>query len=269
MKINRSCSTVAHTALSRVAVSRRHLLCGLAALPVAGWAVNAQAETRRNFNLAPSGTEPSATVRRTIRPDNPSEPGPDEAGLVGTPPDIYAALPDEQFPVPAVGKGVLPKQLWRQVVDDPTGEKPGTVVVDTPAHYLYLVLPEGRAMRYGVGVGKAGFEWQERASIAWKRKWPTWTPPASMIRREPQLEKYRKGMEPGLENPLGARALYIHENGVDTLYRIHGTNQPDSIGKSLSSGCIRMINQDVIDLFDRVRPPVSIVVLQGDRPLYS
>lgn len=243
-------------------LDRRHVLGGLAVAVMTGWTQGAHAQNR-NFNLTPSVSDRAPAVPRARRKKRVSDP----VAEPGPPPAIYGPRHNEQFPIPAVGRGVLPARFWRQVVDDPTGEKPGTVIVDTPGHYLYLVLPNGKAMRYGVGVGKAGFEWQGRAKIAWKRKWPTWTPPASMIEREPHLEKYREGMEPGLENPLGARALYIHENGVDTLYRVHGTNQPRSIGQSMSSGCIRMINQDVIDLYDRVRTPTSIVVLQGNRPL--
>ncbi len=241
---------------------RRKILAGILALPAAGWAADASAQTvNRNFNLTPQ--QPAARIRpprsrEATRPAAPTGP---------RPPAIYGPMPAERFPIPAVGRGVLAEQFWRAEVDDPTGEAPGTVVVDTPAHYLYLVLPAGRAIRYGVGVGRAGFEWQGRAKIAWKRKWPTWTPPASMIAREPHLEKYRYGKEPGLDNPLGARALYIHENGVDTLYRVHGTNEPQSIGRSMSSGCIRMINQDVIHLYEQVRTPAPILVLQGSTPL--
>lgn len=241
---------------------RRKVLAGMLALPAAGWAADASAQTvNRNFNLAPlqpAQRVPAPRKREATRPAAPAGP---------RLPDFYGALPAEQFPIPAVGRGVLAEKFWRTEVDDPTGEAPGTVVVDTPAHYLYLVLPGGRAIRYGVGVGRAGFEWQGRASIAWKRKWPAWTPPASMIDREPHLEKYRNGMKPGLDNPLGARALYIHENGVDTLYRVHGTNEPRSIGRSMSSGCIRMINQDVIHLYEQVRTPAPILVLQGSTPL--
>jgi lipoprotein-anchoring transpeptidase ErfK/SrfK len=241
---------------------RRKVLAGILALPAAGWAADASAQTvNRNFNLTPQQRDARVRAplnRQATRPAAPRGP---------QPPAIYGPLPGERFPVPAVGRGVLARPFWRAVVDDPTGEAPGTVVVDTPAHYLYLVLPAGKALRYGVGVGRAGFEWQGRASIAWKREWPTWTPPASMIAREPHLEKYRNGKAPGLDNPLGARALYIHENGVDTLYRVHGTNEPESIGRSMSSGCIRMINQDVIHLYQQVRTPAPILVLQGNTPL--
>ena len=122
-------------------------------------------------------------------------------------------------------------------------------------------MPEGKAMRYGIGVGRAGFAWKGSARVAAKKPWPTWTPPKEMIEREPELEKYAKGMPPGLENPLGARALYIFQNGRDTLYRVHGSREAHTIGRAVSSGCIRLLNQDVIDLYDRVKPGAKIVVL--------
>lgn len=174
---------------------------------------------------------------------------------------MYAAIPDELFPIPAVDVQLMPPEYWRQIVDDPTGERPGTIVVDTPNRFLYLVREGGKALRYGVGVGREGFSWAGEGRIAWKRKWPTWTPPAEMITREPELEKYRNGMAPRLDNPLGARALYIFEGNRDTLYRLHGTNEPQSIGKAVSSGCIRLINQDIIDLYDRVPVGTRIVVI--------
>ena len=176
-------------------------------------------------------------------------------------PDMYAAIPDEPFPIPAVDIRHVPPTHWRQIVEDPTGEPPGTLVVDTPNRFTYLVREGGRALRYGVGVGRDGFSWAGEARVAWKRKWPTWTPPADMIARQPELEKYRNGMKPGLNNPLGARALYIFEGKRDTLYRLHGTNEPWSIGKAVSSGCIRLLNQDVVDLYDRVPAGTRIVVI--------
>ena len=158
-----------------------------------------------------------------------------------------------------------PRQFQRQVVRYETEEKPGTLIVDTPNKFLYLVLPRGKAIRYGIGVGKAGFSWSGSAKVAWKQKWPKWTPPKEMIQRQPRLAKYEDGMAPGLDNPLGARALYIFEDGKDTLYRIHGTNQQNSIGRAVSSGCIRLWNQDVIDLYNRVQPGAKIVVIPDPR----
>ncbi len=176
---------------------------------------------------------------------------------------IYRAMPDERFPLPAVDLSKIKPKFYRRLVDDPTGETPGTIVVDTRSYFLYLVRPGGKAMRYGVGLGRAGFEWSGRAQVLWKQAWPKWTPPDEMIARQPELAKWSAdngGMPPGLENPLGARALYIFEDNVDTLYRIHGSPEWWTIGKSVSSGCVRMINQDVIDLFDRVATPTPILV---------
>ena len=177
---------------------------------------------------------------------------------------MYRAMPEEQFPVPAVDLKKVPPRFYRREVDDPTGERPGTVYVDTKNFFLYLVGEGGRALRYGVGLGRAGFEWSGRAEIAWKKKWPVWTPPADMIKRQPELEKYSAengGMPPGIHNPLGARALYIFKNGKDTLYRLHGTGEAYSIGKAVSSGCVRLLHQDVIDLYDRVPNGTPIVVV--------
>ncbi len=172
----------------------------------------------------------------------------------------YAASPEERFPLPAIDITTIDPKFLRQRVNYATKEKPGTVVVEPHNHFLYLVEGEGKAIRYGVGVGRAGFSWAGRARIGFKREWPTWTPPATMIRREPELSKWAKGMPPSLKNPLGARALYIYQGGRDTLYRLHGTNNPKSIGKSLSSGCIRLWNQDIIDLYNRVDVGARLVV---------
>ncbi|MEQ9570752.1 MAG: L,D-transpeptidase [Nitratireductor sp.] len=179
---------------------------------------------------------------------------------------MYAPIPDGGFDVPPVPIDTMERRYLRRLVPDPTGERPGTVVVDTSAHFLYLVRENGQALRYGVGLGRAGFEWSGRAVIQWKRKWPTWTPPDEMIARKPELEKYsvrNGGMEPGLMNPLGARALYIFQDGVDTLYRVHGSPEWWTIGKSVSSGCVRMLNQDVMDLYDRVPNRTPILVTSG------
>lgn len=176
---------------------------------------------------------------------------------------MYRAMPEEQFPLPAVDLRQVDERFYRRLVDDPTGEAPGTIVVDTRTFYLYLVQPGGQAMRYGVGLGRAGFEWSGRAQILWKQVWPKWTPPDEMIGRQPELEQWSArngGMPPGLDNPLGARALYIFEGNVDTLYRIHGSPEWWTIGKAVSSGCVRLINQDIIDLYERVPTRTPIVV---------
>ncbi|QQM32924.1 L,D-transpeptidase (plasmid) [Martelella lutilitoris] len=174
----------------------------------------------------------------------------------------YDAVTDEPFIVPAVNMRQFDPEFRRRIVDDPTGEQPGTLVVDPEKRFLYLVMDDGKAMRYGVGVGRAGMDWSGTATVAYKREWPTWTPTQDMIRRDPETyQKWADGMDGGPMNPLGARALYLFEDGKDTLYRIHGTNEPWSIGKAMSSGCIRMMNQDVMDLYRRVPDGSKVVVL--------
>jgi lipoprotein-anchoring transpeptidase ErfK/SrfK len=176
----------------------------------------------------------------------------------------YGALADEPYPIPAVDLRKLKPKYRRRIVDFPTAEIPGTIIVDTPNRFLYLVLGDGKAMRYGVGIGRDGFTWGGRGRIQYKRVWPRWTPPSEMIARQPELEKYRNGMEPALDNPLGARALYIFKDGQDTFYRLHGTQDAASIGRAVSSGCVRLINQDIIDLYDRARTGATIIVHQTE-----
>ena len=144
------------------------------------------------------------------------------------------------------------------LVDDPTGESPGTIVVDTKQRYLYLVLADGKAQRYGVGVGREGFGWTGRVAVGRKAEWPTWTPPAEMRKRQPHLPVSMKG---GPNNPLGARALYLYDGGRDTIFRIHGSNEPGTIGHAVSSGCIRMRNEDVIELYSRAPVGTRVVVM--------
>lgn len=178
---------------------------------------------------------------------------------------IYAAVEDNGFLLPAIPYKKIDPKFYRQRVVDPTGEAPGTVVVDTPHRFLYLVEKGGTAMRYGVSIGKEGFSWQGEGVIQWRRKWPRWTPPDEMVARQKNLVKYsiaNGGMDPGLKNPLGARALYIFQNGQDTLYRLHGNPEWQSIGKAKSSGCVRFLNQDIIDLYDRVPEKARIIVRQ-------
>lgn len=177
---------------------------------------------------------------------------------------MYAALPQEQFPIPAVDLSQVEQRYLRRQVDYTTSEPVGSVIVDTRNFFLYHVMENGKAMRYGVGLGRAGFEWSGRARIAWKRPWPRWTPPDEMVARQPELEPFsiaNGGMDPGIDNPLGARALYIFEGNVDTLYRLHGTNEVWSIGKAVSSGCVRLLNQDVIHLYGRVATGSPILVV--------
>jgi lipoprotein-anchoring transpeptidase ErfK/SrfK len=146
----------------------------------------------------------------------------------------------------------------REIVQDPTNERPGTITVDTNNRYLYLSLPNGQAVRYGVGVGREGFTWKGRTHIGRKEAWPDWTPPAAMLKRRPDLPRHMAG---GEDNPLGARAMYLFSGNRDTMFRIHGSNEPWTIGQAVSSGCIRMLNNDVTDLFSRVKVGAPVVVL--------
>ncbi len=149
----------------------------------------------------------------------------------------------------------------REIVDFQSTEKPGTIIVKTRERALYQVLPDGQAKRYLVAVGKDGFAWSGVARVGMKRKNPTWTPPAEMIKRTPKYAKWRNGMPGGIpENPLGARALYLFDGGGDTMYRIHGTNAPSSIGTAASSGCIRMLNREVVELFNNTPVGTKVIV---------
>jgi lipoprotein-anchoring transpeptidase ErfK/SrfK len=173
---------------------------------------------------------------------------------------MYAGITEGPYVLPQIPYEKIPKEYRRQIVQDPTGEQPGTIVVDLQNKFLYLVQPGGDALRYGVGIGRAGFEWSGRANIQYKKQWPVWTPPSEMIARKPEVAKWAKGQPGGPENPLGARALYIFKDGTDTGYRIHGTPEWWTIGQNMSSGCVRMINQDVIDLYNRVGNKAIVVV---------
>jgi lipoprotein-anchoring transpeptidase ErfK/SrfK len=172
----------------------------------------------------------------------------------------YGARTDAGYNLPSIPTGKVPLKYQRQKVDYATKEKPGTIIVDTGARQLYFVMAGGKAMRYGIGVGKQGFEWHGTARIGLKREWPTWTPPKEMIGRRPDLAKFAGGMDPGLKNPLGARAMYLFNKSGDMGYRLHGTPEWWSIGKAMSSGCIRLLNQDVIDLYSRASVGAKVIV---------
>ncbi|MGE7370039.1 L,D-transpeptidase [Neorhizobium sp. NPDC001467] len=175
----------------------------------------------------------------------------------------YAALPNEPFPMKQVPIDRIAPELRRQEVAYASAYAPGTVVVDTPARRAYFILDGGRAIRYGVGVGRAGLALAGDAYVGRKAEWPTWTPTLNMQRREPRYRKLAGGMPGGPNNPLGARAIYLYRGGNDTHFRIHGTNQPESIGHAMSSGCIRMMNHDVIDLYARIKTGARVVVIQA------
>ncbi len=180
--------------------------------------------------------------------------------------EMYAAVSDDGFNVPAVPLYKVEARYRRQVVGLPSRipDEPGVIVVDPQYRNLYLVQAGGTAIRYGIGVGRAGFAWSGEATIQRKERWPTWTPPKEMVARDPNAAPYAKGMKGGLDNPLGARAMYLFDGKKDTLYRIHGTNDPSSIGKAVSSGCIRMIDQDVMDLYERAPIGTKVIVLKPD-----
>jgi lipoprotein-anchoring transpeptidase ErfK/SrfK len=173
----------------------------------------------------------------------------------------YGARTDAGYALPRIPIDNVPYKYRRQIVRYETSEKPGTIIVDTNQKFLYFVLDNGKAVRYGIGVGREGFEWHGTARIALKREWPTWTPPGAMIKRQPELAKWRNGMPPGLSNPLGARAMYLFNKGGDSGYRLHGSPEWNSIGHAMSSGCIRLMNQDIIDLYDRAEVGAKVIVM--------
>ncbi|MEX4007177.1 L,D-transpeptidase [Neoaquamicrobium sediminum] len=175
----------------------------------------------------------------------------------------YAAVPHDRFPLAALSPEKIKPELRRREVAYDGNYKAGTVVVDTPARRLYYVMGDGRAMRYGIGVGRAGLALRGDATVGRKGEWPSWTPTDNMIRRDPRNRRYAGGLPGGLSNPLGARALYLYRGGRDTMFRIHGTNQPNSIGQAASSGCVRMLNHDVVDLYERVPVGARVVVIQA------
>ena len=186
---------------------------------------------------------------------------PTEAPAVEAPPATGDLPPDADpyYSTPGgFDRDVDMQRTTKRIASDPTGEAPGTLTVNTRERKLYLSLGGGRAVEYRIAVGRQGFAWKGVAQVGRKAFWPGWTPPPEMIERQPELPEHVDG---GLDNPLGARALYLFQDNKDTLFRIHGTNEPNSIGKAVSSGCIRMLNADVIDLFNRVGKGAKVVVL--------
>jgi lipoprotein-anchoring transpeptidase ErfK/SrfK len=190
-----------------------------------------------------------------LRPPAPIGPGQQQAAID---PDVTSRLPQDDRPETGPIRE-LPPQFRRTTVNYPTREPAGTIIIDTPNTYLYLVLGNGRAMRYGIGVGREGFTWAGTERVTRMAEWPDWHPPPEMIERQPYLPRFMAG---GPGNPLGARALYLGR----TIYRIHGTNQPSTIGTFVSSGCIRLTNDDVMDLYYRVKVGTRVVVLPGRAP---
>ncbi len=180
---------------------------------------------------------------------------------------LYASIEGEPFPVPAINLGRINARYLRQIVPYDTAEEPGTIIIDPAERFLYYTNGDGQAVRYGVGVGRQGFGWSGVAAVHNKQQWPDWYPPKEMMERDPkimaEMSKLQSGlgMHGGPGNPLGARAMYLWQGNHDTYYRIHGTVEPWTIGTSVSSGCIRMINQDVMDLYERVPVGTKVIVL--------
>ncbi len=209
-------TTLSHRSLlSLSAMAAASALAGCASTAGTGWMVGQQSTPLPDpigpVHIAPAPTDAELAV-------------------------MYGPIQDGGFLIPAVPYKQIDPRYYRQQVLDPTGEAPGTIVVDTPSRFLYLVQPGGTAMRYGVGIGREGFAWQGDGVIQSRQKWPRWKPPNEMVARQPELAKYsieNGGMEPGLKNPLGARALYIFSGGQDTLYRLHGNPEWRSIGKAV------------------------------------
>jgi lipoprotein-anchoring transpeptidase ErfK/SrfK len=214
--------------------------------------------------LPPPAAQPGTPVvieqDGSVRPPMPIAPDLADRGVTGgvNGDARMAALPPDVRPEIGPMKE-LPAQFRRALIDYRTKEPPGTIIIDTQNTYLYLVLEKGKAMRYGVGVGREGFTWSGAEKVTRMAEWPDWHPPEEMIDRQPYLPRFMAG---GATNPLGARALYLGK----TIYRIHGTNQPSTIGSFVSSGCIRLVNEDVMDLYSRVKVGTRVVVLPGRAP---
>ena len=175
---------------------------------------------------------------------------------------LYGPVPDEKFPIPAVdvSKVVDPK-YFRQTVSYDSQEAVGTIIVDPKNYFVYRIEGDGKATRYGANVGRQGFLWSGEAYVGRKAEWPVWTPPKEMIARQPEAAKYAGGMPPGLDNPLGARTLYLYQDGKYTLFTIYSTSDPETIGTNLTSGCTGLLSQDMIDLYEKTPVKTKVIVL--------
>jgi lipoprotein-anchoring transpeptidase ErfK/SrfK len=213
-------------------ITRRHLLGALASAPLAA----CQSRNQLEQPVASGYAE-------------------DASWYIGT-------MQDKPFDIPLVDRRRMRPELARQAVTYNGPEKPGSIVVDIDQRFLYLVQADGKALRYGVGVGRQGFSWRGTAYVGRKGVWPAWSPTTTMVSLKPDLPRYQ---EAGLDNPLGARALYLYQDGKDTLFRIHGTNEPWTIGEQVSSGCVRMLNEDVVDLYSRVPTGATVYVKRDGR----
>ncbi len=174
---------------------------------------------------------------------------------------MYGPVEDKKFPIPAADISKVDPKYYRRVVSYDGNETPGTIIVDPGNYYVYRVEGEGKATRYGANVGREGFLWHGEAYVGRKGEWPTWTPPREMIKRQPEVAKYAGGMPGGPENPLGARTLYLYQNGAYTLYTIYASSDPETIGTNLTSGCTGLLTQDMIHLYDRTAVKTKVIVL--------
>jgi lipoprotein-anchoring transpeptidase ErfK/SrfK len=174
---------------------------------------------------------------------------------------VYGPVPEEKFPIPAVDVSKVDPKYFRRTVSYDTREAPGTIIVDPGNYYVYRVEGEGSATRYGANVGRDGFRWSGDAYIGRKAEWATWTPPKEMIKRQPEAAKYARGMPGGLDNPLGARTLYLYQNGAYTLYTIYASSDPESIGSGITSGCVGLLSQDMMHLYSRTPVKTKVIVL--------
>src|SRR5262249_19469184 len=174
---------------------------------------------------------------------------------------VYGPVPNEKFPIPAVDVRKLNPRYYRRTVRYDTKEAPGTIIVDPGKYYVYRIEGDGNTTPYGANVGRAGFLWSGEAYVGRKAEWATWTPPKEMILRQPEARKYAGGMPGGLDNPLGARTLYLYQNGTYTLYTIYSTSLPQSIGTGVTSGCTGLLSQDMIHLYSRTPVDTKVIVL--------
>ncbi len=223
------------------------------------YAPQPQYQRQRPWRDEPEPARPRESARPPASPVDPA--------VVRQYAGMYAAIEDEPFPIPAIQLSDVDPAFLRKNVAYFSPEPAGTIVIDPANHFLYLIQGGGKAVRYGVGVGRQGFSWSGSATIHDKQEWPDWYPPREMLARQPELMRHMSqlrsgiGMPGGPRNPLGARALYLWQDNKDTLFRIHGTVEPWTIGKNVSSGCIRMLNQDVMDLYERAPVGAKVVVL--------
>jgi lipoprotein-anchoring transpeptidase ErfK/SrfK len=174
---------------------------------------------------------------------------------------FYAAVPSEKYPIPAVDIGKLDPKYFRQIVRYDSKEAPGTIIIDPANYYLYRIEGDGKATRYGANVSRPGFLWSGEVYVGRKAEWPTWTPPKEMIARQPEARQYAAGMPGGLDNPLGARVLYLYKNGAYTVYTIYSTSDPETIGSGITSGCTGLLSQDMLDLYSRTPVKTKVIML--------